>query len=358
VCAACKGTGAQGGKRAMMPCPRCFDHDVEEEDEDGDDGGGGGAGGGAGEGEGGALGSGRSRAQDGLGNAYVQRRATPCARCGGAGEVRRPGRRECAACRGKKMVSETVDVACDVPPGARDGHVVVLAGEASESLTTKGRGDVLFSVKVQQHAGAWSRDGNDLRATVNVTLSEALVGFVRTVAHLPGSGLPPVVVNRTGEVTPPGYVARVRGAGMPIAGVPRGGGGHEEGGDGGGDGGDGDDGDDVDAGDEILRRLFGEDDEEGDGKSKGKQLANRDGGDDDAAEPEGKGEEWRKFARGDALVHVRVTWPEKIRELQKRELGHTLRDDLGGDGGGGDAGEDDDDADADGGGHRWSDDEL
>ena len=47
-----------------------------------------------------------------------------CARCGGAGEVRRPGRRECAACRGKKMVSETVDVACDVPPGARDGHVV------------------------------------------------------------------------------------------------------------------------------------------------------------------------------------------------------------------------------------------
>ena len=41
VCAACKGTGAAGGRRAMMPCPRCFDHDVEVDDDDDDDGAGG-----------------------------------------------------------------------------------------------------------------------------------------------------------------------------------------------------------------------------------------------------------------------------------------------------------------------------
>ena len=74
-------------------------------------------------------------------------------------------------------------------------------------------GDVVFVLEVERH-DAFERSGNDLLAKVEITLSEALLGFSRIVIkHLDGRGLkvssPPNKIIKTSDTI------ILRGEGMP-----------------------------------------------------------------------------------------------------------------------------------------------
>jgi len=111
-----------------------------------------------------------------------------------------------------------------------DGQRIVLAGAGDQEVgasptnyqrlgfttaTQPGRppGDVIFVLKTQRHE-SFERSGNDLLATVSITLSEALLGFDRImVNHLDGRGVR--VASPEGKVITSGTSIIVRNEGMP-----------------------------------------------------------------------------------------------------------------------------------------------
>lgn len=75
-------------------------------------------------------------------------------------------------------------------------------------------GDIIFRL-VQERHPVFERAGADLRASIDVTLAEALTGFSRVVLkHLDGRGIE--IKHPAGRVLSPGQVLTVRGEGMPI----------------------------------------------------------------------------------------------------------------------------------------------
>jgi DnaJ-class molecular chaperone len=53
-----------------------------------------------------------------------------------------------------------------------------------------------------------------LKATIRITLREALLGFVKPLKHLGGHSLD---LDRAGQITKPGHVDTIPGEGMPKA---------------------------------------------------------------------------------------------------------------------------------------------
>jgi DnaJ family protein A protein 2 len=79
-------------------------------------------------------------------------------------------------------------------------------------------GDVVFLLKMQHHE-TFERSGNDLLTTVQITLSEALLGFDRIlVTHLDGRGIR--VATPAGKLVKPGQTIVLRGEGMPTYKTP------------------------------------------------------------------------------------------------------------------------------------------
>lgn len=76
-------------------------------------------------------------------------------------------------------------------------------------------GDVILTVMQKEHH-RFERDGNDLHATVEISLKQALLGFELKIAHLDGHE---AVVKNTG-ITRPFQVMTVKGEGMPHHDVP------------------------------------------------------------------------------------------------------------------------------------------
>ncbi|KAJ2302698.1 hypothetical protein IWW55_003291, partial [Coemansia sp. RSA 2706] len=72
-------------------------------------------------------------------------------------------------------------------------------------------GSVVFRLQQQPHE-TFQRQGDDLHTEVSITLLDALAGFRRTLTHVDDKT--PVELKRQG-VTPPGFVQRLAGKGMP-----------------------------------------------------------------------------------------------------------------------------------------------
>lgn len=72
---------------------------------------------------------------------------------------------------------------------------------------------MIFVLKLQPHS-SFERSGNDLLAKVQITLSEALLGFSRILlTHLDGRGIE--VTSPLGKIIRPKDTIVLRGEGMP-----------------------------------------------------------------------------------------------------------------------------------------------
>lgn len=97
----------------------------------------------------------------------------------------------------------------------REGDKIVLEGEADQ-VPDQEPGDIVFHIVENDHP-TFTRAGADLKATIDVTLAEALTGFSRVVVkHLDGRGIEINHPVKAGEVLSPGQVLKVPGEGMPI----------------------------------------------------------------------------------------------------------------------------------------------
>jgi DnaJ family protein A protein 2 len=137
-----------------------------------------------------------------------------CPDCNGSGKHIAPKDR-CKKCKGQKVVEEKKPLNFWVERGMDDGHNIVLKGEADQE-PGKETGDVVFIVDETPHP-VFMRLGNDLKATLKVSLAEALCGFSRVIlTTLDGRGLSYSHKVEEKGIIRPKDVFRIVGEGMPV----------------------------------------------------------------------------------------------------------------------------------------------
>ncbi len=157
---------------------------------------------------------------------------TPCARCGGSGELRRAtqtvfgqfvnvslcdrcqgeGRvitTPCSACEGRGRVPVTRHLQVSVPAGIDHGSQIRLAGEGEPGGPGGTPGNLYIDVQVQAHR-YFRRQGNDLLLEVPINIAQASLG-----AELEVPTLDEPSVLRVPPGTQSGRVVRLRGKGVP-----------------------------------------------------------------------------------------------------------------------------------------------
>lgn len=107
--------------------------------------------------------------------------------------------------------SETVNL--KVPAGIQDGQKLKVSGRGQSSPNGGPKGDLVVTIKVKPHA-VFSRDGDNVRVTVPVTIAEAILG---ATIQVPLLGEAPVKL-KVAPGTPNGRTLRVKGKGVQRAG--------------------------------------------------------------------------------------------------------------------------------------------
>ncbi|GAY44665.1 hypothetical protein CUMW_083600 [Citrus unshiu] len=90
----------------------------------------------------------------------------------------------CEQCQNVKYEREGYFVTVDIEKGVQDGQEVVFC-EDGEPIIDGEPGDLKFPIHKAPH-DCFRREGNNLHATVSITLVQAVVGFEKTIKHLDG----------------------------------------------------------------------------------------------------------------------------------------------------------------------------
>ena len=131
----------------------------------------------------------------------------PCPRCAGSGRV---VERPCATCDGAGRTIERRLLDVEVPAGIHDGQRIRMRGEGHAGANGAPAGDAFVQVRVRPHPQL-VRDGDDLHATVRLTITQAALGASVPVPTLDGET---EVTFEPG--TQPNEVRVLRGKGMPV----------------------------------------------------------------------------------------------------------------------------------------------
>lgn len=143
-----------------------------------------------------------------LGPGFVQQMQTQDPGCAGKGYRLK---RRCKACPRGLTESDERMLTFELEPGMANGHTVVLENEGDEFIGQM-PGHINFRVVTLPHP-TFTRDGDDLKMEMHISLAEALVAFKRTFTHVDGHK---VKIARK-SVTRPMQVLRVAKEGMPRA---------------------------------------------------------------------------------------------------------------------------------------------
>ncbi|GAA2069355.1 molecular chaperone DnaJ [Microbacterium hatanonis] len=115
-----------------------------------------------------------------LGNVVTNQ---PCGTCQGHGTtIPYP----CATCQGQGRVRARRTVSVDIPAGVETGLRLQLPGSGEVGPAGGPNGDLYLEVTVAPHE-TFSRDGDDLLATLEVSMSDAILGTNTTIDALDGS---------------------------------------------------------------------------------------------------------------------------------------------------------------------------
>ncbi|MEK7569746.1 MAG: molecular chaperone DnaJ [Patescibacteria group bacterium] len=128
-----------------------------------------------------------------------------CEECLGTGEV---PKEKCESCKGRGVERREEEIAIVIPAGIRDGEMIRMSG-MGEAVAKGTSGDLYIKINVARHL-TFRREGSDLSMTLDLKLSEALLGAARTIETLDG----PIEV-KIPEGVSVNETLRVRGKGVP-----------------------------------------------------------------------------------------------------------------------------------------------
>ena len=114
-----------------------------------------------------------------LGNVMT---SSPCGTCRGYGTVIQ---NPCPTCGGQGRVRARRKVTVDIPAGVETGLRLQLTGQGEVGPAGGPNGDLFLEVKVRHH-DIFSRNGDDLLATLEVQMTDAVLGTNATIDALDG----------------------------------------------------------------------------------------------------------------------------------------------------------------------------
>ena len=114
-----------------------------------------------------------------LGNVMT---SSPCGSCRGYGTVIAT---PCTTCQGQGRVRARRSISLDVPAGVDTGVRLQMAGSGEAGPAGGPNGDLYFEVKVR-HDEVFSRDNDDLLCTLEIQMTDAILGTTTTFAGLDG----------------------------------------------------------------------------------------------------------------------------------------------------------------------------
>jgi molecular chaperone DnaJ len=114
-----------------------------------------------------------------LGNVMT---SSPCGTCRGYGTVI-PN--PCPTCQGQGRVRATRTISVDLPAGVDTGLRLQLPSQGEVGPAGGPNGDLYLEIKVKHHE-TFSRNGDDLLATLEVAMTDAILGTRATVKGLDG----------------------------------------------------------------------------------------------------------------------------------------------------------------------------
>lgn len=115
-----------------------------------------------------------------LGNVVTQQ---PCGSCQGYGtRIEHP----CATCSGQGRIRSRRTVGLDIPAGVETGLRLQLAGSGEVGPAGGPNGDLYVEIHVDNHP-VFSRDGDDLLATLEVSMTDAILGTSTSIDGLDGA---------------------------------------------------------------------------------------------------------------------------------------------------------------------------
>lgn len=107
----------------------------------------------------------------------------PCRDCQGRGK--KPAD-SCKSCQGRKFKNQDKTLDVTIEPGMPAGEVLVFANECSDNHDFDTPGDVHFVLQAADETLPWKRQGDDLCATIVISLKESLLGVSKTLEGHPG----------------------------------------------------------------------------------------------------------------------------------------------------------------------------
>lgn len=140
----------------------------------------------------------------------VQHIQTTCQECMGEGERINPKDR-CKNCNAKKVVRERKILEVHIDKGMEDGQKITFSGEGDQEPGLE-PGDIIVVLDEREHE-VFKRSRTDLMMRMDLTLTEALCGFQKTITTLDNRTL--VITNLPGEVIKNGSVKCILNEGMP-----------------------------------------------------------------------------------------------------------------------------------------------
>jgi molecular chaperone DnaJ len=114
-----------------------------------------------------------------LGNVMT---STPCGTCRGYGTVIAT---PCVTCQAQGRVRARRVVAVDIPAGVDTGLRLQMPGSGEAGPAGGPNGDLYLEIKVRHH-DVFSRDGDDLLCTLEISMSDAILGSKAVVNALDG----------------------------------------------------------------------------------------------------------------------------------------------------------------------------
>lgn len=131
----------------------------------------------------GCNGRGRVGIQHVIGPGMIAMNEISCPQCQGAGSKRE---QECVRCHGKCLLDEQKSLEVTIERGMFAGERLVFPGECSDTQEFVYAGDVVVVLEQADETIPWRRDGDILRATLEVSFTEALCGCKKVLPNHPG----------------------------------------------------------------------------------------------------------------------------------------------------------------------------
>lgn len=114
-----------------------------------------------------------------LGNVMT---STPCGTCRGYGTVIAT---PCVTCQGQGRVRARRSVPVDIPAGVETGLRLQMPGSGEAGPAGGPNGDLYLEIKVKHH-DIYSRDGDDLLCTLEIAMTDAILGTTATIPGVDG----------------------------------------------------------------------------------------------------------------------------------------------------------------------------